>query len=740
LVVDVAPGFRDTSVYDANDRLIQRWTPARTNTFYSYDQVGNLTNIDYDVSTDIRLAYDALNRLTNMVDAIGTTKYGYTTFGALLSEDGPWDNDTVSYTYDNGRRRNTLSLLQPNASAWAHSYTHDSMGRLRALTSPAGTFNYSYSGPGSLLTNVSLPNGARITNSYDTSARMTATVLLNSTNCILNSHSDNFNVGGQRTQSVRKAGDYIDYSYDNIGQLSSALAKEGGGADRALEQLRYVYDSAGNLSYSTNNQFVQTFNVNELNQLTNVTRAGTLTVVGTTTSAATNVTVNTSNSLLYADNTFASTNHSLTDGTNTFIAVAKDNLGRIDTNTSVAYLPSSPTFIYDANGNLTYDGLKSYEWDDENQLIGLTAANAWKSQFAYDGKMRRRIRREYTWQNGAWVQTNEVRYIYDGNLVLQERNNWNLAAVTYTRGVDLSSSSQRAGGIGGLLARTDNAELSIKPCAAHAYYHSDGNGNLTTLLASNQLVVARYLYDPFGTILAMSGSLAEDNLYRFSTKEFHEASGLLYYLHRYYDSRLSRWVNRDPIQEDGGLNLYIYVGNAPITRVDPLGLNAYLFREVYGGPGHATLIVDNPKGGVEAFGFHSAPWHNDESSGAVRAFFVSSGHVSHEHYDNVQEYIDDQLGPKKKHALELKKIALGTSFDDEFIIDWIQDVAKDPPLFSIAAARTCFQVASDWFWEYLSKNRTLYPTEWSGRYLPFSVPSAVYQTPNFRAANQIVVP
>jgi len=35
--------------------------------------------------------------------------------GAVLSEDRPWDNDTVSYTYENGRRRNTLSLLQPNA-------------------------------------------------------------------------------------------------------------------------------------------------------------------------------------------------------------------------------------------------------------------------------------------------------------------------------------------------------------------------------------------------------------------------------------------------------------------------------------------------------------------------------------------------------------------------------------------------------------------------------------------------
>lgn len=39
-----------------------------------------------------------------------------------------------------------------------------------------------------------------------------------------------------------------------------------------------------------------------------------------------------------------------------------------------------------------------------------------------------------------------------------------------------------------------------------------------------------------------------------------------------YDPTIGRWLSRDPIAEDGGINLYGYVRNQPIRFVDPLGL------------------------------------------------------------------------------------------------------------------------------------------------------------------------
>jgi YD repeat-containing protein len=87
---------------------------------------------------------------------------------------------------------------------------------------------------------------------------------------------------------VRTGGDYVNYGYDADGQLTSANGYEAGGTPRLNEQLAYSYDAAHNLSSRANNGFVRSFTVNTLNQLSNSTRSGRLTAVGTTSSPATN--------------------------------------------------------------------------------------------------------------------------------------------------------------------------------------------------------------------------------------------------------------------------------------------------------------------------------------------------------------------------------------------------------------------------------------------------------------------
>ena len=113
-----------------------------------------------------------------MVDAAGTTVYGYSSGGFLASEDGPWDNHTISYTYAN-RLRSGLNLLQPNAWAWAQTYGYDAANRLQSIGSPAGAFTGTFKGPGNLATNLALPKGAAITNAFDSVGKVSR-LLVNS--------------------------------------------------------------------------------------------------------------------------------------------------------------------------------------------------------------------------------------------------------------------------------------------------------------------------------------------------------------------------------------------------------------------------------------------------------------------------------------------------------------------------------------------------------------------------------
>jgi RHS repeat-associated protein len=327
---------------------------------------------------------------------------------------------------------------------------------------------------------------------------------------------------------------------------------------------------------------IQSFAVNSLNELSSASRSGTLTVAGTTTEVSSNypgagsfgvysVKVNSVGASVYEDGAFAAAGFTPADGNNTFTAVAQDGYGRLDTNSITAYLPASPSYTYDLNGNLLSDGTRNFTYDDENQLVSVWVANTWSNNFVYDGLLRKRIERDYGWTGSAWIETNEVRFIYDGYLAVQERDGNNLPQVTYTRGNDLSGSLQDAGGIGGLLARTDMGLWTAGSGQASAFYHTDGNGNITCMVNTNGTILARYEYDPYGNMLSMSGPLANANRYRFSSKEWNDNAGLYYYGFRFYDPNLQRWVNRDPIQEWGGYNLFAFISNVSVNAVDAFG-------------------------------------------------------------------------------------------------------------------------------------------------------------------------
>eukprot|EP00828_Plagiopyla_frontata_P044966 TRINITY_DN7537_c0_g1_i1.p2 TRINITY_DN7537_c0_g1~~TRINITY_DN7537_c0_g1_i1.p2 ORF type:complete len:198 (+),score=18.14 TRINITY_DN7537_c0_g1_i1:22-615(+) len=130
---------------------------------------------------------------------------------------------------------------------------------------------------------------------------------------------------------------------------------------------------------------------------------------------------------------------------------------------------------------------------------------------------------------------------------------------------------QGAGGVGGLLAVTD---------ATATYFPMyDGNGNIMTYVDASGTIQADYTYDPFGRTISQSGDSAAELIYRFSTKPLDTETNLYYYGYRYYSPDLSRWLSRDPIEEEGGVNIYGFVANSPINTWDYLGMN-YSFKNM----------------------------------------------------------------------------------------------------------------------------------------------------------------
>ncbi len=103
-----------------------------------------------------------------------------------------------------------------------------------------------------------------------------------------------------------------------------------------------------------------------------------------------------------------------------------------------------------------------------------------------------------------------------------------------------------------------------KPCRPRFYLHRSQSKPLAT--------TARTCFEgPFGEVIRKTGAMANAMPFRFSTKYQDDETDLLYYGYRYYNPSTGRWLSRDPIEEQGGLNLYCFVSNEPGYHIDGYG-------------------------------------------------------------------------------------------------------------------------------------------------------------------------
>jgi len=111
------------------------------------------------------------------------------------------------------------------------------------------------------------------------------------------------------------------------------------------------------------------------------------------------------------------------------------------------------------------------------------------------------------------------------------------------------------------------------------YYCNDVNMNVMALVDDSGAVQERYVYNAYGEVTIYDNDWSDEvdwddgehNEILYCGYRWEQKSGLYHVRYRMYHPTLGRWLQRDPLAYVDGMNLQLYVGNAPLGAVDPWG-------------------------------------------------------------------------------------------------------------------------------------------------------------------------
>lgn len=613
-------GYVLTYDYDNIDRLTKVTYPDGTTDLFDYNfQAGPFSgtpSLDLRKTTD-RLGrvtikdYDANRRLISTTEPVAGATTRTTTFDY-------YETDVIKNMTD----------AKGNVTHWEIDLESRPISKTYAYGTPqAKTETYVYSSADSLLKSVTDALGQTKTYSYNVEDRVTSISYANTVNPtpnvtftynftsplmsspqMLSSMTDGtgtttFSYGSQNTTSATKltsvngpnANDTISFTYDNEGRISTETITGGNET--------FTYDPLSRLS--THATPLGTFNYGYLGQ-TGLQTSQSVTNGGTTVSTSfgydTNVNdmrlisiVNSGTSRSYtlgytsggstnpydilsivdtaaAGHPFATQTHGYTyDDADRMLTAAQTTPGnytygydKLDNATTVT-TPSGTvtpaptynnknqlstwtanTYSYDDNGNtLSGDGTKTYKYDAENRLIEIDyVGTSNKTVFAYNALGQRVASAETV--GGV---TTTTRYLWCGEQICQSRDGSDNVLKRYV----------------------PEGEYTLST-AKKLIYMLDQLGSVRDVLdASIGVRTASYDYGPYGAVTQSSVTSGTD--YQYAGLLYHPASGLYLSQTRAFDPVSGRFLNRDPIGETGGINLYAYTRASPINRADPNGQN-----------------------------------------------------------------------------------------------------------------------------------------------------------------------
>jgi RHS repeat-associated protein len=521
-------GNQTQLTYSSGDLVATTDPLGRTSTMF-VDGAGRIAATTDPLGHTNRIVYNSLGKIAATIDPLGNqTAFAYDADGNLLSVTDA-NQHTTSFTYDGMDRQITRKDPLQNQE----SKQYDLSGDLIQTTDRKGQMTtYSYDGLNRKTfagygTQAGPTYQSTTSYTYDAGNRLTG-ITDSITGSITRSYDGLDNLlsettpqgtvsytydADKRKQTMTPSGQaQITYSYDNASRLTSIV--------QGASTVSFGYDSDGRrTSMTLPNGVVATLSYDAASQLTQMVyqggSQGTQNLIYTYDLAGRRVGVSGS---------LASTQ-----------LPAAVSAASYNANNQLTQWGSTP-MTYDANGSALSDGMNTYVWDARNRLV---SADNNAATFAYD-PLGRRVSKK--------IQSTTTNFLYDGANAVQEYGT-NPTANLLTGGVD-----ER-------FTRTSATESDS--------YLTDALGSTVELTDATGATEEQYSYSPYGSQSA--AGMTTSNSYAYTGREF-DGLGVDYYRARYYNPTTGRFLSEDPIGFAGGLNLYAYARNNPVSNKDPLGL------------------------------------------------------------------------------------------------------------------------------------------------------------------------
>lgn len=486
------------------------------------------------------MAYGAMNRLISTTNVRGATSSR--TYNPLTGE--------------------LLSIVSSDAATPSVTYSYNHLGWITGVTDGSGTRTVEYNHYGDITGETFASNASdySLLNSYDAHGRLDEYGLSSATSSLFStaigyaadgrigtavltsgtleqSFAFDYLPGSEFIRSISLPGSLLDErSYEPDRDLLASARIRKSSFSSPLAERSYSYDDLSRLTARSQKRgsgaaASHSFSYNGRGELTGAT-------LGT-------------DAYQYAYDNIGNRQTATETGTSTAYTA-----NSLDQYTLLEKTAESFTPAYDADGNqtkiLTPTGIWNVLYDAWNRPVRFTSSDgATVVECGYDAEGRRHSKK-VTLQ-GSVIILHE-RYLYRGYVQVASLNLQNGSSVNHALLWDPTA------------PRATRPLALVKNHQAYLFGH-DQNKNVTEVFDITGRLVGQYDYSPFGK-KAFSGTVASP--VQWGSEVCDEETGLVYYNYRYYNPQDGRWVSRDPLGEEGGLNLYAFAGNRMVS--DWMGL------------------------------------------------------------------------------------------------------------------------------------------------------------------------